>query len=321
MTFRMLKAGVVLAATAAIVVLVSPVWTSPRTTEARFHLSVMDEVMTSYNGDTNVQFVEIKMLAASQNFVQNTVLGAFSSTGAYLGDVLVVPANVPNSDANVRWLMATSRFQAATGLAPDFIMPASLPTTGGMVCWGAPGVSAPDPSTWDHTNPENYIDCLAYGDYSGPSNSHVGTPTSLNANGHSLQRTQETNDNANDFACADPATPTKNNPLNTSVSMPATTPCGGCQDGDGDGWTDCQESFIETSPSNACNPGGWPPDPAPAPDGNGVVQIDDVAFAAGLFGKTTGDPAYTPRAEIASQNGAIQIDDVAEFAGHFGHSC
>ena len=28
-----------------------------------FHLAVIDEVMTSYDGDANVQFIEIRMLA------------------------------------------------------------------------------------------------------------------------------------------------------------------------------------------------------------------------------------------------------------------
>lgn len=94
-----------------------------------------------------------------------------------------------------------------------------------------------------------------------------------------------------------------------------------CPDSDGDGWTDCQEAFIGTSAGNPCTPGGWPPDPQPAPDGNGSVQIDDVAYAAGRFGTQTGSPGYAARAEIASQNGYIQIDDIAALAGRFGDSC
>ena len=95
----------------------------------------------------------------------------------------------------------------------------------------------------------------------------------------------------------------------------------GCPDSDGDGWTDCQEAFIGTDPLNFGTPAGWPPDPAPIPDGNCLVQIDDVSFAAGRFGAQTGDAAYTPRAEIASQNGVVQIDDVVAFTNRFGQSC
>ncbi len=87
-------------------------------------------------------------------------------------------------------------------------------------------------------------------------------------------------------------------------------------DYDCDGWTDPAELYIGTDPLNSGTPGGWPPDPAPEPDGNCAVQIDDVTFAASAFGSTT-----TPRAEIASPNGKVQIDDVTEFASRFGDTC
>ncbi len=51
----------------------------------------------------------------------------------------------------------------------------------------------------------------------------MGTPTPLDADGHSLQRLSDTNDNATDFECADPATPENN--TGGSDLLPATTPC------------------------------------------------------------------------------------------------
>ncbi len=75
----------------------------PRSSQALFHSAVIDEVMTSYGGNANVQFVEIRMLSSSQNFVSNSVLGSFDSNGNYLGDVLVVPGNVTNGTAGARW--------------------------------------------------------------------------------------------------------------------------------------------------------------------------------------------------------------------------
>jgi hypothetical protein len=195
----------------------------PRASPAVFHLAVIDEIMTSYDGDPNVQFVEIRMLAGSQQLVSDTVLGAFDASGSFIGDVLIVPGDVANGGAGVRWVMGTAAFQAASGLAPDFSMSAGLPTGGGMVCWGAPGIFPPAPGSWDHTDPVKYVDCVAYGSYSGPSNVLVGGPTPLDADGHSLVRISETNDNLSDFACGDPAGPVNN--LGGSAALAATTPC------------------------------------------------------------------------------------------------
>jgi hypothetical protein len=197
---------------------------APHAAHAVFHIAVINEVMTSYGGDSSVQFVEIAMQAAGQTQDMNTVLGAFGPTGTYLGDVLIVPGNVTNSGVGVTWLMATTQFQTLTGLTPDFIMPAGLPTGAGMVCWGAPGAFAvTPPANWDHSDPSKYVDCVAFNGYTGPTNSHIGTPTALDANGHSLSRVHSSNNNSADFTCGDPATP-KNNAA-ASASMNATSPC------------------------------------------------------------------------------------------------
>jgi len=195
--------------------------------QALFHAAVIDEVMTSYGGDPTVQFIEVRMLAAAQGFVQHSVLAAFDSNGNYIQDILVMPNNLNNSGPGVRWLVGTSALQTASGITPDFIMPAGiLPTGGGMVCYGGGGGLAPqNPPNWDRTAFATYVDCLAYGTYSGPSNVKIGTPTQLNGNGHSLQRTGSTQNNSADFTCADPATP-QNNAGDTG-SLAATSPCSG----------------------------------------------------------------------------------------------
>ena len=88
---------------------------TPRSAQAIFHFAEIDEVMTSYGGDANVQFVEIEMLFEGQNITTNTVLGAFDASGNHLSDVLVVPGNV-TTGANRPWLMGTTQFQTASGL-------------------------------------------------------------------------------------------------------------------------------------------------------------------------------------------------------------
>src|SRR5215813_13995536 len=93
---------------------------------ALFHAAVIDEVMTSYGGDPTVQFIEVRMLAAAQGFVQHSVLAAFDSNGNYIQDILVMPNNLNNSGPGVRWLVGTSALQTASGITPDFIMPAGI---------------------------------------------------------------------------------------------------------------------------------------------------------------------------------------------------
>ena len=192
---------------------------------AVFHIVDIDEVMTSYGGDATKQFIEMRMLAPFQNAVANSVFAAFDSTGAYVGDILVVPGNLTNEGTDVRWLIGTANFQTATGLAPDFPMPTGvLPTGGGMVCFGGGGGLIPqNPPSWSRTTFSNYVDCVAYGTYSGPTNALIGTPTSLDGDGHSLQRIGSTHNNSADFSCADPATPENN--AGMSASMAATAPC------------------------------------------------------------------------------------------------
>lgn len=196
---------------------------APRPAAAVFHFAVIDEVMTSYEGDTAVQFVEIQMLSGSQTLVADSVLGVFDATGAFVDEALVVPGNISNSGSGLRWIMGTPELETAAGIQVDFEFPAGLIPQSGMVCWGAPGVFPPPPASWDHTDPESYVDCVAYGAYTGPTNDLIGTPTPISPDGHSIRRISETHDNATDFACGDPADPTNN--AAQSGSLAATTSC------------------------------------------------------------------------------------------------
>ena len=195
----------------------------PARSHALFHISVIDEMLASIDGDPEQQFVEVKMLFAAQNLTKNAVIAAFDANGVYVEDILVIPDDVATGANGARWIAATEAFQTARGFTADFTMPAKIPLGGGMVCWGAPGIAAPDPASWDHTKPDNYVDCLAYGTYAGPTNEKIGNPTPLVAEGHSLVRQSETDDNAADFACAAVATPTNN--AGQSVDVDASTAC------------------------------------------------------------------------------------------------
>ena len=197
---------------------------APLPARAAFHFSVISEILTSYDGDASVQAVEIEMLSSGQTLTANSVLAAFAANGDYVADALVVPADVGTGGAGRNWIMGTTAFETASGLQVDFEFAPGLPVAGGMVCWGAPGLVPPaDPGSWDHTLPSNYVDCIAYGSYAGPTNGFIGTPTPLTAAGHSLRRESETHDNATDFACADPADLENN--AGDAAALAATTPC------------------------------------------------------------------------------------------------
>ncbi len=197
---------------------------------ALFHLAHIDEVMVGYAGDQTAQYVEIRMTAALQNQVRNSVLRAFDCDGTNAVDLLVVPDNVPDASSGARWSMGTTSWATATGVTPDFIFPAGIFTPCGMVCWGAPGLVPPsNPNGWDHANLANYVDCVAYGDYTGPLQAGQSNPEAVgpgDGSMMSLQRLADTGDDLNDFDLA-PATPTRNGPppgaTTTSTTPGATT--------------------------------------------------------------------------------------------------
>jgi hypothetical protein len=255
-----------------------------RPVQAAFHIAVIDEVLTSYGGDDEVQFVEVRMMFMFQNFVTDSVFAAFDAEGNYIDDILVVPANVTNHGDGVRWIIGTEKLQATSGLTPDFIMPAGiLPVAGGMVCFGGGfgAVFPQEPDSWDRTNFQNYVDCVAYGSYSGPTNLRIGTASPASPAGHSLQRVSVTTppDNATNFACADTATPQNNAAamveLAATVACQAAPPCpGDCND---DGQADLDEIIRIINVALGLAELG-PCSPADA-DGNGQLSIDELVAA------------------------------------------
>jgi hypothetical protein len=203
-----------------VAMLVAVLVLAPAESRALFHLSHISEVMSGVNGDPSVQYVEIRMNAGAQSFVHNTFLTAFSCDGTSHTLLLHVPSNVANAGANVKWIMATPSFAAAAGITPDFTwdpMTGSIDPTCGMVCWGARGVLSPMQMPVPSA-PDDFVDCVGYGGYSGPTktDTHDGTPTSGTASAlapgdgtQSLTRTGFTGNNAADFVLA-AKTPTNN---------------------------------------------------------------------------------------------------------------
>jgi hypothetical protein len=256
----------------------------PRTVHATFHLSVIDEICASLDGDDTLQFVEIRQTADGQNQVRNSVLAVFDATGAYVRNLLVVPDNVPNSGPGVPWLMATDAFQTALEVSADFTFAPGLPTTGGMVCWGKPG-------TANRANPRAYVDCVAYGAFTGTNAPH-GPPTRQVPVGHSLERLATSGDDSHDFACAEVLTPENND--EEVAELIGDEPCR-CPDGTLDedeqcdgtnlGGASCQSlgfssGLLECRPDCGYDTGGC------TNCGNGAVDPGEACDGANLGGAT-----------------------------------
>ena len=207
---------------------------------AAVHRAEIHEVMSGFNGDPDVQYVEVNMRSGSQTATTNVKLSAFDASGTFIdGDpmtmgnqpLLTMSGSVPNSGDGIRWLMGTTAFEAASGIQADFEFPPNpgLPSGAGMVCVFESG--------FNFTNPAQSIDCLAYGGASftgsNPNSSPSEAATSGPGDGQlSLTRIVPSSfnffgppwagsDDANDFALAGPS------PENNAGDVGLAPPVGG----------------------------------------------------------------------------------------------
>src|SRR5262245_18342143 len=201
---------------------------------ALFHLAHISEVMSGVNGNPALQFLEITMDNNSQNFVTNTRLTAFNCNGSVATVLALLDHDLPDQLTSTRsWLIASpddAAFFAATGIHPEFTFPGGIPQGCGMVCWGAPGVLAPAPGTWNPAlltegSPahKNYAACVADGPYTGPMLPDTGTPSARTAGDgvHSLTRLADTDNTYVDYTWS---CPTPKNFDGTTGSFGACTP-------------------------------------------------------------------------------------------------
>src|SRR5438093_6907441 len=209
---------------------------APARAFAAYHIAHISEIMSGISGNPSVQYVEIRMDAPFQNVVGNTRLTVFDCTGTTATVLLTIPdpsmgGTVPNQGGGRHWIMGTSTLAAATtpSVTPDFVMMQGIPTTCGMVCWGGPAdpmtFTSKDPSMWSASVPDNYIDCVAYGPYTGPQRTAcTGFPlVSDNPGDGTFSLTRNTN-TCYDFSLACP-TPTNNGPPSGAEVTGTFGPC------------------------------------------------------------------------------------------------
>ena len=215
------------------------------------HLAEIHEVMAGFDGDADVQYVEVNMRLGGQNITVNSTLSAFDASGTFIdGDTVLIgdqplitfPGNVPVGGGDVRWIVGTAEFETASGIQADFVMPSSpgLTPSVGMVCLFE--------ALRDFTDPNVSIDCVAYGGASFTGENPNSDPSEAATTGPgdgtlsltrivpadlSISAPWARSDDANDFALRCPS------PENNAGEIGLLGP-----DDDGDGLTNCREDEL-----------------------------------------------------------------------------
>ena len=84
----------------------------PARAHSAFHIMHLTEVMSGFNGDPDVQYVELELDLAGQNLVASTRLTAFNQDGTSHTVLVVTPGNVGISQLGAKILYATPEFEA-----------------------------------------------------------------------------------------------------------------------------------------------------------------------------------------------------------------
>ena len=97
----------------AIVLSLSLVFVQGRSAHAAFHCIRIHAVMAGYNGDSSIQYVELRMSAPAQSFIIGVPV-RFYDAGGTLKATFTFPIGVPNTALGDSILIATQEFNDAT---------------------------------------------------------------------------------------------------------------------------------------------------------------------------------------------------------------
>jgi hypothetical protein len=95
----------------------------------------INKLMVGYNGNMNIQAVELKMISAGQNLVAGTSMAAYDSTGALKSTLGSFASNILNGASGDRILCATAAFRDAFGITPDLLITAGMSMVTGQVAF------------------------------------------------------------------------------------------------------------------------------------------------------------------------------------------
>jgi hypothetical protein len=112
---------------------------SPQT----FHLNEIVQIMAGFNGNTNIQAVELKMLQAGQQFISGTSIDVYDANGNFVATLGTFNSDVPNGTGQEHILCATQQFKTQFGIQPDLIISPGIPTPNGQVVFNNTPLDCP----------------------------------------------------------------------------------------------------------------------------------------------------------------------------------
>jgi hypothetical protein len=119
----------------ALIVLAAPTATAAPEETQTFHIAEITKILVGYNGNANIQAVEIKFTAGGQNLVAGMSIAVYNGAGALVATLGTFPADVPNGVNGDHVLCATAAFQTAFGITPDLVIAPGIPVTDGQVSY------------------------------------------------------------------------------------------------------------------------------------------------------------------------------------------
>jgi hypothetical protein len=230
-------------------------WTCALPASASQHLMKIVEVFPGTVAQPNAQYIMMQAYDINQNFPAGFTVGIFDASDAVVTSFTFVN-QLTNAMDQMTVLLATPEAEALFGVTADLAMTASLPLTGGAVCFGAV--------------PSYGFDCVSWGNFvDGPGNANntganyrplgglahgQALVCDITAHGNADLNFDDCNDSKADHDCGD-AQPLANPVGSTPGFLAANPVCPVC----GNNTTEFGEECDGTEDS-AC-PGDCQPEP------------------------------------------------------------
>jgi len=104
-----------------------------RPASATFHHNEITKLMVGFDGNTNIQAVELKMLADGENQTQALRLDTYDVDGIFIAIRGAFNDSLPFGIAGRYFLCATSAFATTFGITPDLVFSPGIPVQDGQV--------------------------------------------------------------------------------------------------------------------------------------------------------------------------------------------